>query len=93
LYKLFAQQLDKHGGLLYVFSQLNDSGEFYASPMVRFFSSFAVRYFYTKVNGVTDNINTFFKTSKIRESKSGTQEITIPMKYNPDTKELELRKQ
>ncbi|RPI82436.1 MAG: hypothetical protein EHM34_06940, partial [Nitrosopumilales archaeon] len=71
LYKIFAKQLDKHGGLLYVFSQLNDSGEFYASSMVRFFSSFAVKYFYTKVNGVTDNVNTYFKTSKIRESKSG----------------------
>lgn len=92
LYKIFAKQLDKHGGLLYVLSQLNDSGEFYASSMVRFFSSFAVKYFYTKVNNVSDNINTFFKTSKIRESKSGTQEVTIPMKYNPDTKELELRK-
>jgi hypothetical protein len=92
LYKIFAKQLDKHGGLLYVFSQLNDSGEFYASSMVRFFSSFAVKYFYTKVNNVTDNINTYFKTAKIRESKPGTQEITIPMKFNPDTKELELRK-
>ena len=92
LYKIFAKQLDKHGGLLYVFSQLNDSGEFYASSMVRFFSSFAVKYFYTKVNGVTDNINTYFKTNKIREAKGSIQEVTIPTKFNPDTKELELRK-
>jgi len=92
LYKIFAQQLDRHGGLLYVLSQLNTSDDFYASPMVRFFSSFAVKYFYTKINGVTDNINTYFKTSKIRESKSGTQEVTIPTKYNPDNKTLELRK-
>jgi hypothetical protein len=92
LYKIFAQQLDRHGGLLYVFSQLNDSGEFYASSMVRFFSSFAVKYFYTKVNGVTDNVNTYFRTSKIRESKGSVQEVTIPTKFNPDTKELELRK-
>jgi len=92
LYKIFAKQLDRHGGLLYVLSQLNDNGDFYASSMVRFFSSFAVKYFYTKINGITDNINTFFRTSKIRESKSGTQEITIPTKYNPDTKQLELRK-
>jgi len=92
LYKIFAKQLDRHAGLLYVFSQLNDSGEFYASSMVRFFSSFAVKYFYTKVNGVTDNVNTYFKTSKIRESKGSVQEVTIPTKFNPDTKELELRK-
>lgn len=92
LYKIFAKQLDKHGGLLYVLSQLNDNGDFYASSMVRFFSSFAVKYYYTKVNNVIDNVNTFFKSSKIRESKTGTQEVTIPMKYNPDTKILELRK-
>ena len=92
LYKIFAKQLDKHGGLLYVFSQLNDSGEFYASSMVRFFSSFAVKYFYTKVNNVTDNVNTYFRTSKIRESKGNVQEVTIPTRFNPDTKELELRK-
>ena len=92
LYKIFAQQLDRHAGLLYVFSQLNDSGEFYASSMVRFFSSFAVKYFYTKVNNVTDNVNTYFKTSKIRESKGSIQEVTIPTRFNPDTKELELRK-
>ena len=92
LYKIFAKQLDRHAGLLYVFSQLNDSGEFYASSMVRFFSSFAVKYFYTKVNGVTDNVNTYFKTNKIREAKGSIQEVTIPTKFNPDTKELELRK-
>jgi len=92
LYKIFAQQLDRHAGLLYIFSQLNDSGEFYASSMVRFFSSFAVKYFYTKVNGVTDNVNTYFKTNKIREAKGNVQEVTIPTKFNPDTKELELRK-
>lgn len=93
LYKLFAHQLDKHKGILYVLSQLNDTtGDFYASPMVRFFSSMAVKYYYTKVNNITDNTNTYFKTSKIRESKNGIQEITIPMKYNPDTKVLELRK-
>jgi hypothetical protein len=60
--------------------------------MVRFFSSFAVKYFYTKVNGVTDNVNTYFKTNKIREAKGNVQEVTIPTKFNPDTKELELRK-
>lgn len=92
LYKIFSKQLDRHGGLLYVFSQLNDSGDFYASQMVRFFSAFAVKYFYTKVNGIVDNVNTYFKTSKIRESKTNVQEITIPTKFNPDTKLLELRK-
>lgn len=92
LYKIFSQQLDRHGGLLYVFSQLNDKEEFYASAMVRFFASFAVSYHYTRVNGVVDNINTFMKTIKVRESKIGKQEITIPMKYDVDTKRIELRK-
>jgi len=92
LYRIFAKQLDKHGGILYVFSQLKDTGGFYAPEMVRFFSAFAVKYFYTKVNNVSDNVNTYFKTEKIRESKVNQQEIMIPTKFNPDTKELELRK-
>ena len=60
--------------------------------MVRFFSSFAVKYFYTKVNNVTDNVNTYFKTSKIREAKGSVQEVTISTRFNPDTKVLELRR-
>ncbi len=90
IYKIFAQQLDKHGGLCYIFSQLKDSEEFYAEQMVKFFASFSAKYTYTEKNGLADNQNTCFKVEKIRESKTKQQYITIPTYFN-DNKVLELK--
>ncbi len=90
LYKIFAKQLDQHGGLLYIFSQLKDNGDFYSKEMVRFFASFAVKYFYTNVNGVIDPTKTYFKTEKIREAKGNSQYVVIPTAFNNPY--LELRK-
>lgn len=90
IYKIFAQQLDKHGGLCYIFSQLKDSEEFYAEQMVKFFASFSAKYTYTEKNGLADNQNTCFKVEKIRESKNKQQYITIPTYFN-DNKVLELK--
>lgn len=91
LYKIFAKQLDKHGGLLYIFSQLKDNEDFYAEQMVKFFASLATKYTYTEKNGLVDNQNTCFKVEKIRESKTNQQYITIPTYFN-DNKVLDLKK-
>ncbi|MCK9545041.1 MAG: hypothetical protein M0R03_23745, partial [Novosphingobium sp.] len=91
LYKIFAQQLDRHGGLCYIFSQLKENGDFYAEPMVKFYASLAVKYFYGTKNGTVDNINTFFESVKARESKIGHQYFKIPTRYDVDTKLLELK--
>lgn len=91
LYKIFARQLDKHGGILYIFSQLRDTDKFYAEEMVKFFASIATKYTYTEKNGMTDNRNTCFKVEKIRESKTNQQYITIPTYFN-DNKVLDLKK-
>jgi len=91
LYRTFAKQLDKHGGICFIFSQLNSQQGFYAEQMVKFFASFAVKYFYTEKNGVKDNQNTCFKTEKIRESKTNQQYITIPT-YFDSNKRLEIKK-
>jgi len=90
LYKIFAQQLDAHGGLLYIFSQLKDNGDFYSKDMIKFFAAFAVKYFYSTTNGVTDNQKTYFKTEKIREAKTNSQYVVIPTQFNNPY--LELRK-
>jgi hypothetical protein len=90
LYKIFSQQMDKSGGLLFIFSQLRENGTFYSESMVQFFSAFSVKYFYTKVGNVVDNVNTYFETTKVREPKTGVQENKIPMKF--DNPFLELRK-
>ena len=69
LYKLFQKQLDKHNGLLIVFSQLRDDGRFYAETQLKMFASIAAKYQYTEANGQKDNKKTFFQLEKIRESK------------------------
>lgn len=97
LYQKFAQQLDKHGGLLIIFTQLKSDGTFFAQNMVDFFASLSCKYCQTPIkdkqgNTTYDNENTYFETIKIRESKSGRQHITIPTFYNTQNKTLELRK-
>lgn len=90
LYKLFARQLDKHGGLAIIMSQLKDNGDFYAEGMIKMFASLAVKYFYGTSNGTVDNENTYFQTEKIREGKTAQQYLKIKTKYNFETKLLEL---
>lgn len=96
LYSQFAQQLDKHGGLLFIFTQLRKTGEFFAKDMIDFFASITCSYnlgSYTDKSGnVTyDRENTHFLTSKIRESRTGRQIIKIPTRFNKETNIVELR--
>jgi len=97
LYARFSEQLDKHKGLLFVFVQLKkwrdktgkEHYDFFAPNQLDMFPAFVTKYSYGENN---DNTNTLFETTKVRESKSGLQYLTIPTKYNLDTKRLELRK-
>jgi len=91
LYKIFAQQLDKHGGLCFIFSQLKDDGKFYAEEMVKFFASVACKYLHTVKDKQVDNKNTYIQTEKIREAKCGKQFLTIPTRFT-DEGFVEIRK-
>lgn len=91
VYKLLQKQLDKHGGFLIVMSQLNSNDTFYAENQVKFYCALAAKYLFTKVNGIVDTQNTYFKIEKVRESINGKQYFTIPTKFNPDNKTVELR--
>jgi len=98
LYSKFAQQLDKHGGLLIIFTQLRKTGEFFAKDMIDFFASVNCTYNQTSYSDKGGNItydseNTYFLTSKIRESRTGRQIIKIPTVYDKATKTLELRRE
>ena len=100
LYKRLSAQLDKHGGLLIIFVQLkkftdkNNKGhyEFFAPNQIDMFPAFVCKYKYGGSAGSYDPQNTYFETSKIRESKIGKQYIMIPTKFDNETKLLELRK-
>ena len=100
LYEKLNEQLVKHGGLLIVFVQLkkteNNNFRFYAEEMTEFYASLVAQYLQTLIKLADgtygyDNLNTMFKTQKVRDSKIGKQHITIPTKYNVDTREVTLR--
>jgi len=84
LYKSFAKQLDKHGGVCFIFSQLKENGDFYAEQMVKFFASVAAKYSYIQADGIVNNKMTMFQTEKVRESKTNQQYITIPTSFGDD---------
>lgn len=90
------EQLVKHGGLLIVFMQLRKAGEregqFFAPDLIGFYASLIATYNYeVNTQGKKDNLNTFFRTEKMRASKGGTQYVTIPIQYDPETYRIKER--
>ncbi len=92
IFKILQKQLDKHSGLLIVMNQLNTNGTFYAENQLKFYAAFVAKYLYTTSGTIIDNQNTYFKVEKVREGKTNQQFFTIPTKFYPDTKIVELRK-
>lgn len=84
LYKHFAEQLVKHGGILIIFVQLRLNGSFFAPDMISFFPSFVCKYGYTDDKGVEGE----FKIEYMREARSHVKRASIPCKYDWKTKEL-----
>lgn len=98
IYEALNGQLVKHGGLLIIMVQLRKEGTFFASDLFDFYCSLVATYNWTKLKYLNDEVsydseNTFFKTEKIRDSKSGQQYITIPTHFNKTTKRITLRGQ
>jgi len=83
----FNHQLQKHSGFLIILVQLRQTGEFFAIDQISNYSALTAKYCYDE----TDNENTYFQTTKIRDSRTGLQYITIPTKFDPETKLLELK--
>lgn len=83
IYKHFAEQLSKQGGILIVFVQLKENSEFFAPNMIEMFPSFVVKFLYDDEQGISSK----FITSKIREakdSKSAHRKV-VPTVYDFDT--------
>ena len=93
MYEKINEQLIEKGGLAIIFAQLKkENMTFYAENMVEQYASLVAKFLYPATNGTTDNLNPYFKTVKVRDSKVNKQFIDIPLKFNPDTKLLEIRK-
>lgn len=85
LYQYFAQQLVKNGGILIIFVQLKDNGDFFAKNMIAMFPAFVCRYFYTNEDRGTEGA---FSLDYMREGRYNTKKASIPCVYDWSTKEL-----
>ncbi|MHA1737855.1 MAG: bifunctional DNA primase/polymerase, partial [Candidatus Heimdallarchaeota archaeon] len=92
IYEQLNDQLVEKGGLLIVLAQLkNETKQFYAEDMVMFYASTVAKFLYPKKGETVDNTRPYFKTTKLRDSKVGTQYIDIPLSYDNETKILRKR--
>jgi len=87
LFKHFAEQLVKQGGILICFVQLKQDGTFFAQNMISFFPALVTRYMYDDEKG--DGTYGGFHIDYIREPKIRQKFMKVPCKYNWEKKTLE----
>jgi hypothetical protein len=93
MYEKLNNKLVEKGGLLIVLAQLrSENKKFYSEDMTMFYGALVAKMLYPCKDGVVDNLNPYFSTQKIRDSKVGKQYLDIPMTYDYNTRELELKK-
>ena len=91
-YQHFHDQLKKHGGFLFILTQLRKStGEFFAMDQTEFYGACVVKYQFG--NNGQDSENTLWQTQKLRDSRTGQQYIAIPMHFDKETKILDEREE
>ena len=97
LYEKINNQLTIHGGCVIAFAQMKNETEMYAEQMIHAYASIVAKYYWSKHKNektgeiIYDNQNTYFKTEKMRDSKSGLQYINIPTYFDKETKLITLR--
>lgn len=92
IYEKLNNHLVENGGLLIVLAQLKrENKNFYSEDMTLFFGALVAKLLYEQNNGIIDNSRPYLETIKIRDSKVNKQYITIPLKYDYETKRLNLR--
>ena len=84
--KHFNDQLEKHGGLLFLFMQLRDDGNWFAKDLIKFYPAFATKFLY-ETEG--DGSKSYFSLEKVRDSRQKfRKQKIIPTVFNWDTNEL-----
>jgi len=86
----FHNQMKKHRGFIIVFVQIrnDDKGTFFAQDQIADYVALSAKFLYSG----TDNLNPYFQTTKIRDSRTNQQYMTIPLIFNPTTKILDRKK-
>jgi hypothetical protein len=84
IYKYFAEQLFKKKGILIVFAQLMQDGNFFAKNMIDLFPALVAKFIYDDEHGE----NSHFQITKIREAKHRLKYNKILCKYDWNSKQL-----
>jgi len=94
VYEKINDELTIKGGNAIVFAQLRKSnGEFFATDQIDQYAALCAYFRHPEQQGqngnmIIDNMNPYWETRKIRDSKTGQQHITIPLSYDKATKKL-----
>lgn len=84
--KHFNDQLEKHGGLLFLFMQIRDNGDWYAKDLVNFYPAFSTKYLW---EDDSNGDKGYFLLEKVRESTQRFRKSKkIPTMFNWDTNEV-----
>lgn len=84
--KHFNDQLEKHGGLCFLFMQLNEEGGWFAKNLIKFYPAFAVKYLW---EDGSNGERAYFQLEKVRESTQRFRKSKkIPTMFNWDTEEV-----
>ena len=94
VYEKINDELTTKGGNAIVFAQLRKSnGEFFATDQIDQYAALCAYFRHPEKsdgegNIIIDNENPYWETRKIRDSKTGQQHISIPLKYNRESRKI-----
>ena len=84
-FEYFSQQLVKNRGILIIFVQLRNNGDFFAADQIEFFPAFAFKFMYDQPD---DRTKSKFIPIKLRESRNAQSYMALPTVYDWKSKEL-----
>jgi len=85
----FAEQLVKNGGVLIVFVQIRQNGEFFAGDMLEMFPAIVSKFLYNGEPTDPDyGIYSRFELTKIREPRFHKKSGVVPCRYDAETRKL-----
>lgn len=82
----FENQLKRHKGLLIALVQIRPSnGDFFAKDLMEFYGAYVCKFYHPNPS---DLLHPIIESTKIRDSKTGYDKITIALEFNRETKVL-----
>ncbi len=84
IFKFFTEEMSRKGGILVIFMQLKENGDWYAPNMVIQMPALAARYFMDAEDGSSGH----WQVDKLRDPRGNYRNSVINCKYDFETKEL-----